>query len=90
MDPAETLMNTDAPMPQRLQAAEALADVADEYGLASLKLAAQSQTFPPELSRFVGRLIAHSSTRLGRPVSDLELADFTTEAYLGFDEAMTD
>jgi hypothetical protein len=53
-------------------------------------LAAQSPTFPLDLVRFVGRLIAQSSTRLGRPVSNLQLADFTTEAYLGFDEEITD
>lgn len=87
MDPTETPMNRDAPMSQRLRAAEALANVG-ENGLASLKLAAQSETFPPDVSRVVGRLIARSSTRLGRPISNLELADFTTEAYLGFDEAM--
>jgi hypothetical protein len=74
---------------QRLEAAEALAS-AGETGLASSKLAAQSPTFPPDLARLIGRLIAQSSTRLGRPVSNLELADFTTEAYLGFDEEMTD
>lgn len=63
-----------------------LSSMADDRSLATLLSLATSPDVPPELARMVGEALA---IREGDRISDLVLADFASEAYLGYDEAST-
>jgi hypothetical protein len=80
------VLNTAAePVELRTSAARRLSVRPEPEALEALLVAAQDESAPPAVGRAAGRGVATVLLRLDR-IEAADLANFTAEAYLGFDD----